>query len=114
MSDLPTREQCAKCGRRGFGFHSPLWHGVAGERWANSPLCLPCFAELGDERGLDWGQGLEIHVVSLVRQRKLQRSVREFPDASDEQVFKKAWPQKVWTLGLDHFKAVDTAVKGDT
>ncbi len=66
MSDLPTRQTCARCHRISlFDFHSPMWKEVAGP-WSDDILCLMCFAVLGDERGLRWEEGLTITPCSLV------------------------------------------------
>lgn len=68
-SDLhPTRQSCAQCHKRmSIDFHADdeTWERVAGI-WANSILCLDCYAEMGDERGIAWEFGLEfMSVVSL-------------------------------------------------
>ena len=65
---VPTRQSCAQCHKRMFiDYHADnqIWADVVGI-WAASILCLDCFAEMGDERGITWEEGLEIlAVVSL-------------------------------------------------
>lgn len=66
--DLTTREFCARCHSiNAVGFHAPTdtWEAVAG-RWRNSILCLRCFAQLGDEKGVQWEVGMRFYPVSLV------------------------------------------------
>ncbi len=61
----PTRQTCARCVRISpYDFHSPLWKEVAGP-WSDDILCVMCFAILGDERGLEWEEGIEFYPVSL-------------------------------------------------
>ncbi len=62
----PTRETCHRCHRISpIGFYSPIWKKVVGPFWANDILCVMCFTVLGDERGLDWEEGIEFYPVSL-------------------------------------------------
>lgn len=65
MADLPTREQCKKCGTRGWSFYSPIWEQVAGPFWEHEQLCVTCFGELGDERNLRWEDGLVMSPSSI-------------------------------------------------
>lgn len=60
-----TREFCQRCHQVSpIGFFSPIWKRVAG-RWADSILCIACFAALGDERFITWECGLKLFPVSL-------------------------------------------------
>lgn len=61
----PTREKCGTCGVRGWGFWSPWWKEIAGDK-SDECMCVQCFGLLGDERNLDWSDGLVIHPVSIV------------------------------------------------
>lgn len=60
MSDTPrtnTRQFCGRCrGINRVGFTAPkdIWRLVAGPRWEHDILCLDCFAEIGDEKGVKW------------------------------------------------------------
>ena len=78
MSD-PTRQVCARCNRRGWGFYSPdhIFTAVAGETWQNADICVFCFGQLGDEKWIIWTEGLEITPRSM-------REQREFVDALTE------------------------------
>ncbi len=63
----PTRENCLRCGRRGFSFVAlkPIWLAVAGEQWEHSKLCIICFADLGDEKNVAWEVGLKHEFMSM-------------------------------------------------
>lgn len=66
--DYTTREFCQKCGRLsriGFWVPDAIWRAVTG-RWAEDVLCLPCFAELGDEKFIQWEYGIKFYPVSYV------------------------------------------------
>ena len=80
MTD-PTRQVCARCNRRGWGFWSPdhIFDAVAGHTWRNSDICVFCFGQLGDEKWIAWTEGLEITPMSM-------RGQREFVDALTEEV----------------------------
>ena len=60
MSEAPrthTRQFCARCrsvDRVGFTAPKELWLLVAGPQWENDILCLGCFGEIGDEKGVRW------------------------------------------------------------
>ena len=71
-TDQRTRENCNRCGRRGFGFivPKPLWLAVAGARWEHAKLCIVCFADLGDEKNIQWEDGLEVQLVSIASQHR--------------------------------------------
>ena len=75
MSD-PTRQVCARCNRRGWGFWSPdaIFNLVTGDIWRNADICVFCFGELGDEKWIVWTEDLEITPRSM-------REQREFVDA---------------------------------
>ena len=65
MSDTTTRESCNRCNRISpVGFYSPLWASVAGQRWEHDILCILCFAAIGDERHIQWEEGIEFYPVS--------------------------------------------------
>jgi hypothetical protein len=66
-TDTPTRENCQRCGRRGFAFIAPddTWLAVAGDRWQHGKLCLVCFADLGDEKNVAWEVGVEFGFCSI-------------------------------------------------
>jgi hypothetical protein len=52
-----TRQICQRChaiDRVGFLAPKELWRLVAGPHWEHSILCLVCFTELGDEKGIEW------------------------------------------------------------
>lgn len=73
MSDAPrtnTRQFCQRCNtvdRVGFLAPKDLWRLVAGPRWEHSILCLACFGEIGDEKGIKWDvPELEFYPVSYV------------------------------------------------
>lgn len=63
-----TRQFCARCrsiDRVGFLAPKELWCLVAGPHWEHDILCLRCFAEIGDEKGVRWDvPGLEFYPVS--------------------------------------------------
>lgn len=62
-----TREICQRCHTvSAIGFHAPTetWRAVAGRDWANSILCIRCFAALGDEKFIAWERGLAFYPVS--------------------------------------------------
>lgn len=64
-----TRERCASCQHiRGLGFSVPddVWAAVVHPQFFESILCLPCFAERGDARLVNWTEGLQVWAVSLV------------------------------------------------
>jgi len=65
-----TRQFCARChsiDRVGFLAPKPLWELVAGPHWEHAILCLACFAEIGDEKGIEWDvPELEFYPVSYV------------------------------------------------
>ncbi len=69
MSD-PTRQGCARCHRRGWGFWSPIFHTVAGHTWRDADICVFCFGELGDEKWIVWTEGLKIMPMSMKEQRE--------------------------------------------
>ena len=75
----PTRQVCARCNRRGWGFVSPkhIWDAVAGHTWRNSDICVFCFGELGDEKWIVWTEGLQVMPRSM-------RAQRAFVDALTE------------------------------
>jgi hypothetical protein len=65
-----TRQFCHRCNavdRIGFLAPKELWRLVAGPRWEHDILCLACFAEIGDEKGIEWDVAeLEFYPVSYV------------------------------------------------
>ncbi len=66
MTDTTTREFCQRCQRVSpIGFFSPheTWKLVAGS-WADSILCVMCFAALGDEKHVRWEEDIEFFPVS--------------------------------------------------
>lgn len=66
-----TREMCRRCNHvSAVGFHSPIWPLVAGPHWVNEILCVRCFAELGDEKFIEWEEGIEFYPVSFATHRK--------------------------------------------
>ncbi len=71
MSDQ-TRQVCARCHRRGWGFMAPddLFDLIAGDAWRGSDICVFCYSELGDEKWVVWTEGLEIAPMSLREQRE--------------------------------------------
>lgn len=67
MTDHTTREICQRCHKTSaVGFHArkDIWLAVAGRHWSDSILCLACFAQLGDEKHIQWELGIEFHPVS--------------------------------------------------
>lgn len=48
------------------GFHasSEAWTAVAGNHWEHSILCIMCFAALGDEKHIEWEEGITFYPVS--------------------------------------------------
>lgn len=73
MTEAPrtnTRQFCARChkvDRVGFLAPKELWRLVAGPHWEHDILCLVCFGEIGDEKGVKWDvPELEFYPVSYV------------------------------------------------
>ncbi len=66
----PTRQVCARCNRKGWGFYSPIFHDVAGAIWSDADICVFCFGELGDEKWIVWTEGLEVMPMSMRGQRE--------------------------------------------
>ena len=72
-----TRERCQMCNKpSSVGFFAPheTWKLVAGDVWANSILCISCFASLGDEKGIQWEEGIKLYPVSLESIRLFRES----------------------------------------
>ena len=68
---IPTRQACIKCGKRmAIDYYASLWSEVVHEKWVDSILCIDCYAEMGDERGIAWEEGLTMTPVSLVSQHR--------------------------------------------
>lgn len=67
-ADLTTRERCQMCNHFspvGFSVPNEVWAASVHPHWANSPLCIMCFARGADERGVAWDQDIEFHPVSF-------------------------------------------------
>lgn len=61
----PNEQRCGRCGAvDGMNFHvaDDVWAAVASPKWRNeridSVLCLACFDQLADEKGIDYSQSL--------------------------------------------------------
>jgi hypothetical protein len=66
--------------RVGFLAPKELWRLVAGPRWEYDILCLACFAEIGDEKGIEWDVAeLEFYPVSYVTLSRNRVSDKEQP-----------------------------------
>lgn len=66
-TDVTTREFCGRCHRVSpIGFHArnDIWKVVAGRHWSNSILCIMCFAQLGDEKHVEWEEEIKFYAVS--------------------------------------------------
>jgi hypothetical protein len=76
-----TRQFCHRCNavdRIGFLAPKELWRLVAGPRWEHDILCLACFAEIGDEKGIKWDVAeLEFYPVSYVTLNRNRVSDKE-------------------------------------
>jgi hypothetical protein len=59
------RPQCQSCKRCGavdlMNFHVPdrLWQAIAGPEFANRVLCLACFDQLADQKGIDYADQIK-------------------------------------------------------
>ena len=64
MSLSSHRQFCQRCPNVCVvDFWSPLWDEVAGQ-WEDSILCIQCFAQIGDERGMEWELGIVFYPMS--------------------------------------------------
>lgn len=90
MTDLTTREFCARCNSVsavGFSVPSDVWTAVAGRHWSDSILCIRCFAALGDEKGVAWEvAGIDFYAVSLATHREARREPHGWRDAGRAKV----------------------------
>lgn len=65
----PCRERCKACwktSRVGFVVPDTVWAMVVPDALRDRVLCLACFAEMADERGVEWDRRIEFFPVSLV------------------------------------------------
>lgn len=65
---LPSRERCQCCNRYsavGFWVPNRVWDRVVPNQFHESPLCVACFADMGDERMIAWDQEIQFFPVSL-------------------------------------------------
>lgn len=71
-----TREMCQRCNHvSAVGFFSPVWELVTGPHWEHSILCIRCFAELGDEKFIEWEEDIEFYPVSF--RTHVERTVKD-------------------------------------
>ena len=60
---LPSREWCWRCKRyssMSFAVANEVWAQVMPERWRETPICCDCFAQMADERFVDWAAGIAL------------------------------------------------------
>ncbi len=65
----PHREICSRCHEvNRVGFHVPdeIWRAAVHVSEVNSILCLRCFTQLADERGVQWDREVEFFPVSWI------------------------------------------------
>jgi hypothetical protein len=58
----PQRQSCKRCGSVDLmNFHVPdaLWQAIAGPEFANRVLCLACFDQLADQKGIDYADQIK-------------------------------------------------------
>lgn len=65
---LLSRERCQCCKRYSpVGFYVPnqIWDLAIPNEFHESPLCIMCFADMADERLVDWSKDVQFFPVSL-------------------------------------------------
>lgn len=65
----PHREICSRCHEVSrVGFHVPdeIWRAAVHISESDSILCVRCFTQIADERGVEWDKEIEFFPVSWI------------------------------------------------
>lgn len=82
-TSLPSRERCACCKRYspvGFSVPNAIWDLVVANEFYHSILCVSCFADMGDERLVEWDTEIEFYPVSLATHARLALGLNILPE----------------------------------
>lgn len=75
---IPTRPRCQMCHKRmvvEYKVPNDVWRAAVHPHWHNGILCIDCFAEGADEKGIMWSDRCVTWTLSLAAQRLIQQRV---------------------------------------